>query len=208
MPNTLVFDVEEVGQITMRVPGWDDFAAWWDAVGSASVSDATNNLVIACAVTPAPAELATIFEDLGFLSASICAGLLARTGVPEGGFLARYPSPSGESVAAAHPELAEMVRKRTRRPLYVSTPAGLWALRPPSAPVAAAYQDAMNDVARNKAGSSAAQAARALVLGCVLSPEAEIARTQIEEHPAIPYILRDWLQELGGLGKAIARASS
>lgn len=103
-------------------------------------------------------------------------------------------------------ELIDAAKKRTRRPFFTLTPAGWWACKAPGSSEASAYEDAITAAVQGR-GSRAA-ALRTLTLSCVLSPDGEVAKAQIEETPAIPYLLARALRSAAGEGKAVARASS
>ena len=213
-PPSLTFDVQDLDTpIALRRPGWDSFAAWLDSFLAGMTGDAQHNLVTGCAVTPPAGELAEIFADgFGFLPGELAGALLEAAGLPDGlaGLGAVYPLLGlKEAEAEGSPvpdEMIDVARKRTRRPFFALTPAGWWACKAPGTSEASAYEDAITAAVQGR-GSRAA-ALRTLTLSCVLSPDPEVAKAQIEETPAIPYLLARALRSAAGEGKAVARASS
>jgi hypothetical protein len=103
-------------------------------------------------------------------------------------------------------ELIDAARKRTRRPFFALIPGGWWACKAPGTSEASAYEDAITAAVQGR--GSRAEALRTLTLSCVLSPDPEVAKAQIEETPAIPYLLARALRSAAGEGKAVARVSS
>lgn len=230
-PSSLAFDVQDLDTpIALKRPGWSDFAAWLDSFLAGQTGDAQHNLVTGCALNPSAGELAAIFEDgYGFLPGELAGALLEAAGLPDGlaGLGAVYPLVSLKDAEAMHPqkdgpetayrtgaapsdvvprEMIDAAKKRTRRPFFALTPAGWWACKAPGTSEASAYEDAITAAVQGR-GSRAA-ALRTLALSCVLSPDPEVAKAQIEETPAIPYMLARALRSAAGEGKAIARASS
>ena len=106
------------------------------------------------------------------------------------------------------PEIVAAAKKGTKRaPLFVRVPTGVWAFRAPGARAGGAYTDAVAAFRGGRGGASLAEASRLLVLSCVLSPSAEVAAAQIQEHPHIVYTLADALCEAGGgAGKGLRGA--
>lgn len=212
MPPSLAFDVQDLDTpIALKRPGWSDFAAWLDSFLAGQTGDAQHNLVTGCALNPSAGELAAIFEDgYGFLPGELAGSLLEAAGLPDGlaGLGAVYPLVSlKEAEGSPVPrELIDAAKKRTRRPFFALTPAGWWACKAPGTSEASAYEDAITAAVQGR-GSRAA-ALRTLALSCVLSPDPEVAKAQIEETPAIPYMLARALRSAAGEGKAVARASS
>ena len=188
-------DIE--GELRFLTPRWAEFAAWWDSISRGSASDAAQNLCAACALQPDANTLAAEFEDgLGFLPPAIADKLLDHVGAPEDGFGKRYPVVAAEDVPA---EVRDVAKKGTKRaPLFVRVPTGVWALRAPGARAGGVYTDAVAAFRGGRGDASLAEASRLLVLSCVLSPSAEVAEAQIQEHPHIVYTLADALCEAGG----------
>ena len=214
MPPSLAFDVQDLDTpIALKRPGWSDFAAWLDSFLAGQTGDAQHNLVTGCALTPPAAELASIFEDgFGFLPGELSGALLEAAGLPGGiaglgAVMALVSLKDAEGEGSPVPsELIDAARKRTRRPFFALTPAGWWACKAPGTSEASAYEDAITAAVQGR-GSRAA-ALRALALSCVLSPDPEVAKAQIEETPAIPYLPARPLRSAAGEGKAVARVSS
>ena len=187
-------------ELVFRAPRWPDFAVWWDSISRALASDAAQNLVAMCAVSPPAGELAAAFEDgLGFLPPAIADKLLDHVGAPAEGFGKRYPALAPDQVPA---DMLAAAKKATKRPIFVRVPSGVWALRAPGTSAAGAYTDAIAAWTARSADASFAGAARSLVLACVISPDAATAAQQIDEHPHIAYSLVDTLRDSGG-GKAL-----
>jgi len=99
---------EEAGDITLREANFAAYAAWFDAIQRGRSSDASQNLVIDCAVTPGPEALAALFEDFGFLPETLVAELLARVGTPGGGASEGYPVVRLADARKAHTRAAEL----------------------------------------------------------------------------------------------------
>lgn len=224
----ITFDVDEVGPLTFRRPGWTALAGWLDSFLAGQTGDASHNLCVECAVTPGGGELAALFEDgFGFLPGEIAGHLLEAAGMPGGlaGLGEMYPLVSLKEAEAMHQnagqetayrtgappsdvvprEMIDAARKRTRRPFFARTPLGWWACKAPGHTEAAAYEDGLTAALQGKGSRSAPF--RALVLSCVLSHDVEAAKAQIEECPAIPYLLGRALRGAAGEGKAVARVS-
>lgn len=205
----LEFDVTDLDTpIVLRRPGWGDFAAWLDSFLTGQTGDAQHNLSTGCAVSPGAGELAAIFADgFGFLPGDLSNALLEAAGLPGGmsGLGEVYALVgAGEAESKGVPrEMIEAARKRTRRHFFALTPAGWWACKAPGTAEASAYEDAITAAVQGR--GSRAGALRALTLSCVLSPDPEVAKAQIEETPAIPYMLARALREAAGEGKAVAR---
>lgn len=99
---------EEAGDITLREANFATYAAWFDAIQRGRSSDASQNLVIDCAVTPGPEALAALFEDFGFLPETLVAELLARVGTPGGGANEGYPVARLADARKAHSRAATL----------------------------------------------------------------------------------------------------
>lgn len=221
----IAFDVDEVGTLTFRRPGWTAFSGWLDAFLAGQTGDAGHNLCTECAVTPTGGELAALFEDgFGFLPGDIANHLLTAAGMPGGiaGLGEMYSLVGLKDAEQMHADIAasrmvpdlstivprEMIdaaKKRTRRPFFARTPLGWWACKAPGHTEAAAYEDGLTAALQGKGSRSAPF--RSLVLSCVLSHDVEAAKAQIEECPAIPYLLGRALRGAAGEGKAVARVS-
>jgi len=111
---------EEAGDISLRPATFAAFAAWYDATARKRVADAAQNLAIDCAATPGPEDLASLFEDFGFLPESITSVLLDHVGAPAGGAGVGYPMVRLKDARAAHSRVAEL---RTASAMEGASPA-------------------------------------------------------------------------------------
>jgi hypothetical protein len=100
--------LEEAGEFTLRPPSFAAYAAWFDAVQARRVSDASQNLVIDCAVEPGPEALAALFEEYGGLPETLTNELLARVGTPGGGADEGYPCVRLADARKAHSRAGAM----------------------------------------------------------------------------------------------------
>lgn len=190
--------------LTQRAGGWADFRQWLDEFLAGKSSDSFYNLATSLSLSPSAGELAEIFEDgYGFLPGELAQRALIRWGLPDGiGSLGEaYPvvSLADAETNKVPAELIELAKKSTRRPLFVLTPAGWWACKAPGHTVASQYEDAMSLAFQGK--GSRAQPLYNLTLACVLSPEKSTVEAQIEQYPAIPYLLGRALRSAAGEGK-------
>jgi hypothetical protein len=96
-------------------------------------------------------------------------------------------------------------RQGGRRVRFYRTGAGLLALRPPGAAAGSAFTDALAAIGAKQQGSSYAEANKALVLACAVSPDAPTLLGMIESNPGLVYALSDDLREAASGGKALAR---
>lgn len=92
-----------------------------------------------------------------------------------------------------------------RRVRFYRTGAGLLALKPPGAAAGSAFTDALAAIGAKQQGASYAEANKALVLACAVTPDAPTLLTMIESSPGLVYALSDDLREAASGGKALAR---
>lgn len=192
------FEHEDLGLLEFRRPTWDDFALWWDSVDH-SGGTANTNLVAACAVSPDAAALTAKIEEheLGFLP-QVIAGELLKACSGNKPFEAEWPIITAPERQA---EIKALASGKTKRPLAVDTPAGLWVMRPPSTDAACAFIDGSTNARAGRKGASYAEAARALVLACVVSPDTAAVAAAIQEYPDIVRSLHGHLS--ANLGKGL-----
>jgi hypothetical protein len=206
--SNIVFEHEDAGRIEVRHPGWADFKSWADEFArDATRQDSYQNLWATLAVSPPAAEVPALIEDFSALPVMVANELLTDCGTPAPGFAGlseRYPVVPDDQVPE---EVRQAARKRSRRAFFVQTPAGLFALRPPGAEASSDYTAATSAYHSGAKDSSVAEACRALVTACALSPEPAAVKAAIEEYPAIAWCLAPELIDRAGAGKALVRDS-
>ena len=92
-----------------------------------------------------------------------------------------------------------------RRVRFYRTGAGLLALKPPGRAAGSSFTDAVAAIGAKQQGASYAEANKALVLACAVSPDAPTLLGMIESSPGLVYALADDLREAASGGKALAR---
>lgn len=219
--------LDEAGDITLRAPGFEVFATWFDLIARGRPADANQNLAADCAVKPDAAGLAALFEDFGGLPETLASALLEHVGTPGGGAAEGYPcvrlvkareahtahaamapGPAADVAGAAliPLDLLDACERVSRRAMIFTTPAGLLAFRPPARSDVADYVDALAAWKADKPDTSYLGAGRTLMLAAAISPDKIALAASIEAYPALAQWIPPVLHEASLGGKARPRS--